>query len=171
MSKNSKAKFSVQPLDLTRLSEACQVINKTSLPGWKTQGLSDETIKMLTDRNTEQYFADKAQEGYFYLAIESQTDKIVGIIGLRKNEDSPLPNRLSTFFVDPDYQHKGIGRLLYQAIETKARELGCQKMVVNSSPYGEPIYKHFGFSKIRIDWKDYDNGDRYYNVWMEKELS
>ena len=58
----------------------------------------------------------------------------------------------------------------YEKVKRVALEKRCKKMVVSSSPYAEPIYKHFGFRKIRINWKEHDNGRKSYTVWMEQDL-
>lgn len=162
-------KYQIKRLSTFYLEAACQLINKASLPGWREYSLSDETVQKLSDRNSPEYLMSKTKDGFFYLAIDEVSSQVVGIIGLRKNEDV-LANRISSFFVDPDCQNQGIGRQLYQKVEDKARQIGVKKLVVSSSPFAEKIYQHFGFKKVRVEWKDYEQAKRYYNVWMEKDL-
>ncbi len=46
------------------------------------------------------------------------------------------------FFVDGQYQEKGIGKQLFQAIW---KDCPAGKITVNSSPYAVPIYHKLGF--------------------------
>lgn len=95
----------------------------------------------------------------------------MGFIGIRKDGTGEVPNRLSSFYVDPSYQNQGIGRLLYEQVLAKAYQLGCQKLVVSSNPTAKEIYTHFGFITTKETWKKHPNGRRSLEILMEKNLT
>ena len=76
------------------------------------------------------------------MVVELVNSKVVGML------ETYGTNRISLLFVDSEYQRKGIATSLMSKIacELKMRDYG--EIVLNSSPYGLPFYKHFGFSVI-----------------------
>ena len=67
--------------------------------------------------------------------------RIVGVIGTREM------NHICLFFVSPEEQGRGIGRLLFHAMAKKCRENypEISDLTVNSSPYSVPVYENLGF--------------------------
>lgn len=65
-------------------------------------------------------------------------DKLVGIIATRL-----LGSHIALFFVDEEYQGKGVGRLLFEEVLVNCY---MEKLTVNSSPYAAEIYHHLGFA-------------------------
>lgn len=55
-------------------------------------------------------------------------------------------NRISLLFVDGEHQRKGIATAMMSKIAGELKKRGYDKIVLNSSPYGLPFYKHFGFT-------------------------
>ncbi len=131
-----------------------------------SQGTIYPTI--LTDELCKKYdydnFLEKIKEIEYFVAKIDGEKEVVGIIGLTIND-----NRLRSFFVDPDMQGKGIGRLLYEYLEQVARKRGLTKLVLEGSPLGEPIYEKFGFKQIRTLYKE-KAGIPYTDAYMEKIL-
>jgi len=142
-------------------SEASQMIRKTIRI---SQGpiYPPELIEKFCNNYDFEKFGVKAKEVEFFIALVTLTKKVVGIIGLKDNE-------LKTFFVDPDYQSKDVGRLLYNNLELLARERRIEKLFLLGSPMGEPAYLKFGFHKIKTVMNDID-GIEFENAYMEKEL-
>lgn len=108
-------------------------------------------------------FKQKAIDIEYFVAKDSDTQKLHGIIGLKGNE-------VRTFFVDPSAQGKGIGRKLYDFLEQRARKKGVTKLILEGSPLGEPVYKKFGFRKVKTIHKE-RNGMPYTDAYMEKKLT
>ncbi len=67
-------------------------------------------------------------------------DKVVGML------ETYGTNRISLLFVDGEYQRKGIATAMMSKMASELKMRGYDKMVLNSSPYGLPFYKHFGFT-------------------------
>ena len=101
----------------------------------------------------------------FFIASERADEmsrRILGIIGLKENQ-------LRTFFVDPECQGRGIGRLLYEELEATARERGLPELWLEGSSTGEPVYKSFGFTVERYIEKK-RAGESYTDALMRKQL-
>lgn len=94
--------------------------------------------------------------------IATQNNSILGIIGIKENQ-------LRTFYVHPKYQGEGIGSKLYKKLEETAIKRGIKKIILEGSSLGQPIYKHFGFIKIKSIEKE-RIGIKYINAVMEKNL-
>lgn len=167
---NDSDNIRIKLLSKDSLKEVGEVIIESLLPRLEKQGLSKvdkrEIIARYNSRNMKNYIDEKI----FVIALD-ENKKIVGVGGLRKDEGSFVFNRLTTFYVLPNYQRKGIGKMLYEFLKIKAVENGCRKLVVSSSPEAELFYKSLGFIKRRVDWKEFEDGRKYYNVWMEKILT
>lgn len=123
---------------------------------------SPELIEKFIHNYDLEKFQVKAQQIDFFISIDTVVEKVIGCIGLKDNE-------LKTFFVDPDYQGKGVGRLLYNKLEQLAREREIEKLILLGSPLGEPMYLKFGFHKVKTVMNNVD-GVEFENAYMEKEL-
>jgi GNAT superfamily N-acetyltransferase len=108
-------------------------------------------------------FKERAREIKYFIAEERATGKIAGIIGLKGNS-------LRTFFVDPVYQSRGIGRMLYDKLESVAGKLGLKYLILEGSPLGQPVYEKFGFKKIKTIDKE-RVGIHYQDAFMRKDLA
>ena len=53
--------------------------------------------------------------------------------------------RMRVAIEDSEHQRKGIATALMSKIASELKMRGYDKIVLNSSPYGLPFYKHFGF--------------------------
>lgn len=89
----------------------------------------------------ESFLASLSSKDYiekltFYGAFDK--DKLIGIIATRL-----LGSHIALFFVNEEYQGKGVGRMLFDEV---TKECYMEKLTVNSSPYAAEIYRHFGFT-------------------------
>lgn len=55
---------------------------------------------------------------------------------------------ISSFFVHPDWQRRGVGRLLWRALEASARSKGLQGLCLDADPDAEAFYAALGFSTV-----------------------
>jgi len=151
----------IQRLKPNRYEEAIEVIRRSIRISQKGS-YSPEIIEYACNKYKLEKFIKKAQEREYFVAVDTEKDKIVGIIGLKDNE-------VRTFFVDPDQQKKGIGKMLYFHIEEIAKTRNIQKMIVTSSPIGEKAYTKYGFKKVGTKENEYE-GIKFIESYMEKEL-
>lgn len=151
--------YNISTMKDTDLRLAAKMIRVTIRKSW-----SDIYPKELLDEFCKKYTAPKlrkkAKESTLFVARSG--NDILGIIGLKGNE-------LRTFFVSPNYQGFGVGRKLYDRFEEEARQRGLKEVELEGSPKGEPIYKHFGFKKIKTVYKE-RVGIKYSDAVMKKSI-
>lgn len=68
-----------------------------------------------------------------------EDERLVGVLSTRNDGE-----HIALFFVDEEYQGKGIGRLLF---ERAAKDNVSGKMTVNAAPYARDIYLKLGFKQ------------------------
>lgn len=85
----------------------------------------------------------------FYGAYDN--NKILGVIATKDN------SHIALFFVDGKCHKQGIGRKLYNKVESLNNN---GFFTVNSSPYAHEVYKHLGFMDTEIE--KCINGLRFY---------
>jgi GNAT superfamily N-acetyltransferase len=101
-----------------------------------------------------------SRQGFTLIAKDGTS--IVGMLALRDR------HHITLFFVLPEYQGRGIGRRLFDAmLERVRRELpGATKLEVHSSPIAVPVYVALGF--VATGPEAVEGGIRY--IPMERPL-
>ena len=84
----------------------------------------------------------------FYGAYDG--DKLVGTLCMR------APQHIGDFFVREEYQRRGIGRALFEAMR---KDYVKQEFTVHASPYAVPVYERLGFRAT--DEEQLTDGLRY----------
>ena len=86
------------------------------------------------------------------MLCEENTHKLVGSVALKPVKALPKDTiELGRLYLYPQYRGKGLGKALMQIAITQARQLGYQKMVLethSSMPEAIRLYEKFGFSQI-----------------------
>ncbi len=80
-----------------------------------------------------------------FIAVDNE--EIVGIVNERGN------GRISMLFVDGEHHRQGIATALMERIVCELKLRRINKIVLHSSPYGVPFYKHFGFKATDSEQK------------------
>ncbi|WP_420333215.1 GNAT family N-acetyltransferase [Roseibium sp.] len=81
-------------------------------------------------------------EDDFWVA-EAVDGSLVGCI--RLSSDTDAGGELETCFVAPDYKGKGVGRALFQTLESQARKIGLKHIALDADPFAEAFYARMGF--------------------------
>lgn len=63
-------------------------------------------------------------------------------------DDGGTSGEINAFFIDPDWQKRGIGRMLWQRILEQARAAGLVRLHLASDPSAVPFYEKLGFVTI-----------------------
>lgn len=92
--------------------------------------------------------AERNANMHFYGAFEE--NRLVGVLAMR------APCHISFLFVREAFQHRGIGKNLF---ETMRADYAEREFTVNSSPYAVEIYRCLGF--VPTDHEQITNGIRY----------
>ncbi|MFC6673114.1 GNAT family N-acetyltransferase [Marinobacterium aestuariivivens] len=90
-------------------------------------------------------------------------DRLAGFIELEAD------GHIDCFYVDPDYQHQGVGARLYERIEKKARRDGIGRLFVEASLLARPFFEKRGFAVVCRN-EVCRQGQVLINFTMEKRL-
>jgi putative acetyltransferase len=138
--------------------------------------LFHETVREINirDYSAAQVAAWSPQDIYFrdweevcssrftYIADDEGT--IAGFGELESN------GHIDCFYCHKNYQRCGVGSKIYQAIETKALELGVSQLVVEASITAKPFFQRMGFEIVKAQ-EVACRGEKLINYVMEKSLS
>ena len=69
---------------------------------------------------------------------------ICGCAGLTA-EPNGRSGEIHTFFIDPDCQRQGIGRLLWRKLAERANDAGLARLYLDADPAAVPFYRAMGF--------------------------
>lgn len=103
--------------------------------------------------------------GRLYLALADGA--IAGCIALRKLDDERC--EMKRLYVRPEYQGRGIGRLLTERILEDARSIGYRQILLDTFPFLEhaiTMYRHMGFREI----PRYNDSPMDSTIYMALEL-
>ncbi|MGE7949018.1 GNAT family N-acetyltransferase [Lysinibacillus sp. NPDC093688] len=75
--------------------------------------------------------------------VMESDNKIVAFYSFTINE-----MKLDALFIDPDYIGKGFGRIIWDHLLNKAKELGISEFTLDSEPNAEGFYLKMGAKKI-----------------------
>jgi GNAT superfamily N-acetyltransferase len=114
-------------------------------------------LRPLAGRQTEDVTRERTTSGETFVA--ELEGRLAGMILLNEKEEATFPSlflkpgvaHFSLFAVDPDCQGRGIGRLLLEATESRARELGCKELALSmAEPDAELLnfYVRLGFTLV-----------------------
>lgn len=117
-----------------------EVFLQFEAPEYSQEGI-DEFRKNLDDK-------ERTRKLKYYGAFDN--DKLVGTLCTKE------PQHIGGFFVLSEYQGKGIGKMLFEAMK---KDYDKQEFTVNSSPYAVKIYEHLGFTAT--DTEQVVNGIRF----------
>ena len=99
-----------------------------------------------------------------FMAV-NEAGEIVGAVKLY--EKAPGVGHLSHLVVSPDYQHKGIGRLLMEHVEQRAKEKGYKTLGAMSRVTATAYFEKFGFKITELPTLHLGT---IHLVWMEKNI-
>ena len=84
--------------------------------------------------------------GYVRVA-ENEAGKIVGVVTVTPTAVLGIA-QLYGIFVDPPFWKRGIGRVLFEAAVTRAKELKAGALMIHAEPSAEGFYKRMGAIRI-----------------------
>lgn len=129
------------------------------------------------------------RDGTYFVVVEPGSNRIVGAGGwsfrklLHGGDGSKQPGddarldpargdaaRIRAFFVDPAHARRGIGRMLVDLCESKAREAGFTRMELAATLTGVNLYCACGFAVLERVESTLPDGARAALVRMSKPL-
>ena len=121
-------------------------------------GFIEENIRS----HSPEVIAARAEEAHFYVATDGET--IIGCGGITGHWGSTEESYLTSIFVLPDYQSKGVGRKIVETLEADEYFRRAWRTEVGSSLTAVSFYRRMGY-----ELKNGITGtDEYGVVRMEK---
>ena len=130
--------------DATEVSALIQKTLRTS----NSRDYSAEYIERNVLFFTPEHVIHRAQWTHFYVFCEDE--KILGCGAIGPYWDSETESSLFTIFVLPEYQGKGIGRLIIKTLEQDEYFLRAKRIEIPASITARDFYRKLGY--------DYKNG-------------
>ncbi|CAF1249151.1 unnamed protein product [Didymodactylos carnosus] len=127
--------------------------------------LEDYDVRILSDpQNTI-----LKNNGYIYLAQDTQTKQIIGTIGLIRHDSTTC--ELTKMCVKPGYQKQGIARRLIERCLKQIREQHpeikkiylCSNSLLKAAIH---LYEHYGFKHVQNEPRHFATAD----IYMELQL-
>lgn len=78
------------------------------------------------------------------ILVAEQDGALLGTVCLTNN------GAIESFFIHPAHKRKGVGRLLWQEIETKAIAQGHKELGLDADPAAVPFYEAMGFKTTHM---------------------
>ena len=100
-----------------------------------------------------------------FMAVDEKTGEILGVVKL--DEKAPGVGNISHLAVASAHQHKGIGKLLVETVENRARERGFKALGAMSRVTATAYFEKHGYHIAGIPAPHLGIT---HVVWMEKEL-
>jgi len=132
------------------IAEDCPLLTDLSMRSKQSNGYDDAFMQAcreeLTVTDTE------FQAGEWWVAEGGDRHHanvaafIVGCVCLVDRGDKS--GEVSAFFIDPDWQRRGIGRQLWKKLLERAHESGIRKLVLDADPHAAAFYARIGFSIV-----------------------
>jgi putative acetyltransferase len=97
----------------------------------------DEAIAFFKEYHSETHILDDAKNGY---TIVLEADG--GIIGT----GTLAGTTIGRVFVDPSYQHQGLGKAIMRRLEEKALANGVETLDLSASLVAKPFYDSLGYT-------------------------
>ncbi len=128
------------------VTEICALVNsayrgESSRTGWTTE--ADLLGGIRIDEDTLLYYFEEPNSDIIKCTDDNQ--QITGCVYLKKEQEQLYLGMLT---VDPELQGKGIGKMLLQASEEKAKQSGCRSIVMTVITYRHELikwYKKYGY--------------------------
>lgn len=134
----------------------------TTLSVSNRKDYSPEFIAENIRSHSAEVIRKRAEESHFYVAVDGKI--IIGCGGITGYWGSTEESYLVSVFVLPDYQGKGVGKMIIEALEADEYFLRAWRTEVGSSLTAVNFYRKMGY--------EYKNGvtapDEYGTVRLEK---
>lgn len=128
-------------------AEAVLTIRKKNLLQADPKDYLEQIIRQMIDKLTCESLIEISREPLRVVLVAESDSKVVGSVSLYDSD-------VRLMFVDPEFQHKGIGSELLNRIQEIAREKGIAKLSLKSSLPSQKFYEQHGFIKYGAETKD-----------------
>ena len=132
-------------------AEAIRDVHLASIRGLGKESYTPEQVDAWAhDRDPADYPIDEPEATMF---VAERGGSVVGFGWLSTEPaadfEGQVDGKVTAIYVHPALARQGIGTTLYQALETRARELGLDSLGLWASHNAVPFYEANGFSTVR----------------------
>ena len=117
----------------------------------------------LLDRYSPEYIREMADECHTYVICEN--GKVVGTGTIRENPEvtDQKQSEIIACFIHPEYIGRGLGRMLFDTLESDELYTSAQRVWLTSSVMAQGFYEHRGYRN------PYGHGGRNADTLLEYE--
>lgn len=132
-------KITIRPAKINENS----VLTALSLRSKRSNGYDDTFMDACVEELT--VTNKRMIEGEYWVA---EADIICGCVCLTADISNNDTAEINAFFIDPAWQRRGIGRLLWEKMLERSAELGISRLYLDADPFAVPFYEAVGFEII-----------------------
>ena len=114
----------------------------------------DESFKSKLYNNTKAYLTNGFHDQSFTIWVATDGDGIIGMGGLTyytlpPNDWCPSGKTayLGSMYIMPDYRRNSIATKLLSLLIDEAKDNGCERIFLDATDMGKPLYEKYGFAK------------------------
>ena len=122
-------------------SDEATILTDLSLRSKRSNGYDDAFMEACREELT--VTASRLDEGEYWVA---QSDVVCGCACLLDSGDGY--GEVHAFFIDPDFQRRGIGRALWLKLVERAKTRAISTLSLDADPAAVPFYRALGFIEV-----------------------
>ncbi len=122
--------------------EEAQILTNLSLRSKRSNGYDDAFMAACREELT--VTEERMTEGEYWVA---ESGAICGCACLLADPDG-RSGEVHAFFIDPAWQRKGVGRLLWQKLVERAKAKGIVDLRLDADPFAVSFYEAMGFKVV-----------------------
>ncbi len=134
--------FSVRPFAAQDAAQVAAIVQKTLV----TSNVPDYTLESMEEFaviHTPEYIMNRSKWMHFYVVVDGE--KVIGCGAIGPHGDSNAESEFYTIFVLPEYQGKGCGKMILDALEQDEYFLRASRVVIASSITARDFYMKYGY--------------------------
>ena len=139
---NSPA-YQIRLMESGEEAQVCKLVERLFIKN-EANEISQQSISLFLSYANPVRMAERVAQDFCFVLVAVQDDQLIGMIEVRNY------NHIALLFVDDGHQRQGIASSLLEVAIKKCREKNAalRRITVNASPYGLPVYAHWGFHPI-----------------------
>ena len=139
---NSPA-YQIRLMESGEEAQVCKLVERLFIKN-EANEISQQSISLFLSYANPVRMAERVAQDFCFVLVAVQADQLIGMIEVRNY------NHIALLFVDDEHQRQGIASSLLEVAIEKCREKNAalRRITVNASPYGLPVYAHWGFHPI-----------------------
>lgn len=119
------------------------ILTELSMRSKRSNGYDDAFMEACREELT--VTVERMEEGEYWVA---ERGVICGCVCLTPDISDKNTAEINAFFIDPQWQRKGIGRLLWEKILERAAQRNITNLTLDADPDAVSFYEAMGFETI-----------------------